>query len=1297
MVRRATEIRPAASRKRRATILLMVVGMLAMLFIIVSAYITLSRFDRVTIARFERAQTVENVVDSINALALSMMRQQLADAGGDVMAGTYGPGNTGQSADIPGYGASRFAAGLEPFFHFNPATGPAFSPNRLKDYRQIVTSVGTGANGTSPAAPTDPGWDLPPRIGDVAGPFGWFLNPAGPMFNVDPGKANDPLDYGRLARLGLADADGDGVPDASFHHTLTIQEVVNAAAGRSVRAPAAYERYSGDPTVPPNLVDELTAQWRTFADNARYVVSLKVVPHGGMVTLFSPTAAPWLPPPGMPATGGPQQPPNNRQFVYDMFRWMTMQGDNAAANSFSIDGLPANASFNLLASAASAVEPLLRRRGGALATWRDYTQGGQNQVDSARQPEVLRALEQAYPKTFVSAHGRKASGAGDPGVHQRFNLSLSEERGDANSMTGFLDSMVLPPTQPAINRTFNNYLPLRAYDRRHQMTLINNSDDLARKQYSAATIPPADADLLMPTGQLKFYLGDLTIRSHTNPNLPQSVWNADGTYNAVRGGVVVRQLARMYYDMLGGHLFPPASWSGNNADSSVSRRDQAFMLAVNTVQFAAPRLSGPNGGMDTVTYTDAQSGRTFYGYAPQPVITEVIAHFKSTGSNTWELALGVELFNPNEPTDRVNPGNDLHAINLGQFAISVGVNVALHDAKNFPPQGQFWEALLSANDGSPNFARLPGRTFMSLGVKQTGGSNDTFDNLSGPFVGTIKLGGLNTFPSNNPNAKVTLWRLGTSGWLAVDEVTLAPLAAQVDGQDSYASIFRDTQSEPFYGGNPGGNALKARWRCVAAGFEAPHVLVQDAAPQPADLARLGNEANAAWAGDASGSSVTRFGPTIPLPLMNADLNSAAMTSAQQDVKIRGVFRPNSFPTVGFLHFVPRFSHTSLPPSIQNDGAVPASVALNREWNEVGVSHRGYLLGAPSHYPVDFGHMPVFDNAQTVDGLGELAPERVGGVPWGQLVYDYFTTVNPRSASQYDVMRIPGRINVNQASFYVISGLPVIDPSVASEFGKLAALGASPALCDPAAGILLGTGAAGGPYGNVPRFDVWPMTKLPGDTSYRVGPGLSAAMVSYRDRAQLVDPSDAWIYHGAFDRNSPASNWPAYRPATAAWGDVRRGLSTPQDPKKYGFATLGELLSVKGFDQATVFPAAQAGLSETLVTPVANGGDGSGDFVKAVGFMALLDTHFLTTRSNTYTVYVTVTDRENPRASVRSQLTVDRTNMLPRLVTVVGGQFHGEPVTVSNAGVPQPVTVRSGELPEVVAQREVAYLNSTYDD
>src|SRR5262249_8528489 len=57
----------------------------------------------------------------------------------------------------------------------------------------------------------------------------------------------------------------------------------------------------------------------------------------------------------------------------------------------------------------------------------------------------------------------------------------------------------------------------------------------------------------------------------------------------------------------------------------------------------------------------------------------------------------------------------------------------------------------------------------------------------------------------------------------------------------------------------------------------------------------------------------------------------------------------------------------------------------------------------------------------------------------------------------------------------------------------------------------------------------------------------------------------------------------------------------------------------------------------------------GDFVKAISLLVLIDSQYLTTRTNTFTSYVSVIDRENPENSVRSQVTFDRSNLLPSVV------------------------------------------------
>ena len=65
---------------RRASITLMIVGLLAMLFVLVSAYITLARFDRVTIQEYGRSKNIDEAIDSINDLIRSKLREQFVDA-----------------------------------------------------------------------------------------------------------------------------------------------------------------------------------------------------------------------------------------------------------------------------------------------------------------------------------------------------------------------------------------------------------------------------------------------------------------------------------------------------------------------------------------------------------------------------------------------------------------------------------------------------------------------------------------------------------------------------------------------------------------------------------------------------------------------------------------------------------------------------------------------------------------------------------------------------------------------------------------------------------------------------------------------------------------------------------------------------------------------------------------------------------------------------------------------------------------------------------------------------------------
>jgi hypothetical protein len=443
-----------------------------------------------------------------------------------------------------------------------------------------------------------------------------------------------------------------------------------------------------------------------------------------------------------------------------------------------------------------------------------------------------------------------------------------------------------------------------------------------------------------------------------------------------------------------------------------------------------------------------------------------------------------------------------------------------------------------------------------------------------------------------------------------------------------------------------------------------------------------------------------------------------------------------------------------------------SDTLVRQWD----NHSGYSSG----YPADFGHMPVFDNTQTVVSGTYL--NAVGSLPWGLLVFDYFTTLDPLADRNVDYepdidpLRVPGRININTAPWYVLSKLALLGPD--SDYGELPVRtvppGTAPTLADPSpsfwdpfVGVMVGAGAwdgvsyttyrllateteAANPAGytagrDMPYRDA--DLQNPTDSSdlrYRLGPWLAQSAAAYRDGMQYVRYTGSVVvedgfevYAGSHLRNGAGqyrhvggalwSDGTPYRMevdlggAQNLYGPIRGRLANdpdltqPDRPDQFGLVTIGELLNVKGFDSSR----------HDELPPLATDWDGDsrtpdstvlyrGDFVRAVSLLALIYSQYLTTRSNTFTVYASVMDRENPQASVRSQVTVDRSNLLPRLSYVYSGSDATWPLVPlvldmkpigAPDGVPEtPVrTTNEGAEPRVIASEQVGYFNVRYDD
>lgn len=1370
----------ARNPRRRATILLMVVSLLALLFIIVTGFLSLARTERNTLQDVRAGDTTDTILDNARDSMLDLAAAQVDGAGvfvdpdkipnnGDEElrgAGVLAGGQAGSYAaeDIPGYRHSHHIASLEPHLQPYGAVNP-YDWQRVDDILWPSVSLLDGGDATRPTA--EPLYRLIPESDTDT--------------NADFGVFTSDNDVVRYARRPVNDADADGVPDASIIASAALTDAANAALGSSAALLGSSFSLSSlpDPDTGDSRLAAQAAAWRQWDEEARVEVAVRTVSHGGMLALSSPSLR--------DASTGQSVPAFNRQFVLDMFEGLRNPADTRtlaeAADSYRTFVSGASQSgdelFDDLAASSPDIEAYLRRGGGLLTPPLAQDLGGTTNEPFRTVPPVLSFLtgqtpgyEDSAPRlTFVpyfpnvnqapsattytrSTRYRAANNWVD--TWRPFNLGdsragLSGQNGK-NEFAAWWRAAVLDPA--AFNsQGFSDVGAFGAYTAKHLLTTVNNSDDLARKQVAGDPRLPSLNALPLDNsldstprgttyqGELKFYLGECT-------KAFELVGTGQYSYDPAVGAVLIERMARLYYDMLASH----DDWSGsrervfgipagtgegepvggeNDDLEVVTRRQQAIMLAVNTLAFAAPRDTAGNiGWIEPVYYRDFNSplelnctlGCTYLeytGYAPQPFITEAVV---ARNEGTTDKAIAVELYNPGDPY--FGPRGDTFALPLEQYAIATGQgnpNLTTGD----------WTRLSALTNLSTD--RIDGRSFFEFQVK-TGGAT---------FFTNLPEATLTTVPNTG---RVTLWRAAKarSGlverWFCIDEMTVYKegdsLPEPDTGETNWAVRARDLTPEDYFGSVPdaGGVPLPARWNMAldTRGLDDAFEENLDDTP-PTDGA--GNAATVA------GSVTVPTLPTIPLITMNAGpANDLPMFGSTYDL------RPRSFPTPGFLLFVPRYTHVQ---RVQNAVGVPQVGSPQPMSVILADLFENKYDSNTSDVPADFGHMPIFDNRQAVAPGSYL--ERVGKLPWGLLVFDYFTTVNPE-APGVDPLRVPGRINVNTAPWHVLAVLPMLGPELTTgelpirktAVGSLpTAADPSPAFWNPENGMLVGLGTdvvngrlrsrllardqdfvnqLGVPYG----FDT---TR----GLYRLGPWLAQSAAGYRDGLQILPAAIAnvtWAaYIDSFLRNSDdepvidgqptGTKLTRYRPDL--YGDKAgetkvehgvRGEAVPNRdtdgdqsslevadrPTHNGFVSVGEFLNAKGLDSSRPDTLELlAGPNQTVL--------GQGDFVKAVSIMVLLDSQYLTTRSNTFTTYATVMDRRDPSRSVRSQVTFDRSNTLPQLVygpaNIAGLSADRQPLVplasdtdVATPGLETPVRHQPrGSRPEILVERRGAYFSS----
>jgi hypothetical protein len=367
-----------------------------------------------------------------------------------------------------------------------------------------------------------------------------------------------------------------------------------------------------------------------------------------------------------------------------------------------------------------------------------------------------------------------------------------------------------------------------------------------------------------------------------------------------------------------------------------------------------------------------------------------------------------------------------------------------------------------------------------------------------------------------------------------------------------------------------------------------------------------------------------------------DITNEELRPVQVDFANAGTYA-ESFPTTGSLLLLMRYANRALPSRFDypDDINKPLPLAFTASlyepvrarilvynWEEEPLtgltSYQGLVLDPSA--AIDNGRLPIFDPqylhrsppTSTPPGL----PGELDTLPWGQLIFDYFTALPLDGYGPYDNpdddpdwepsdsakprveqtgLRVHGRVNLNAAPWKVLAGVPMIPTKdLPYPFREKIA-----------------------EYAFLPPDD-----DADRDKATPIGDSLAKALVAYREARELTNSyqaqgDDVWTTgdYGKDAAQTPgAGNSPAPQP-TRAWNvnlpDMRRGT---------GFMSVGELASVR-HPEATRDPT--TGISYYRV----DGGFVTGfaadeDFVGAAAILIAMG-DWVSVRSNVFTLYGTL--------------------------------------------------------------------------
>lgn len=619
-----------------------------------------------------------------------------------------------------------------------------------------------------------------------------------------------------------------------------------------------------------------------------------------------------------------------------------------------------------------------------------------------------------------------------------------------------------------------------------------------------------------------------------------------------------------------------------------ARAVQAAMLAANFIDYVdnndtPTRVEVIDDNGNPVFGTDGVTPLAVYGFERQPFITEVYVYAKDSPSylqggpvEQSSAIIAIELYNPYE-SPIVLSDYELTDLSTDPLILDHEINLT-------PLERLSFESLASY----PNGGQIPAKSYATFYSKYC-----------------------TTAPVSQANAQL---QLGSE--FGIDDSSVIALVRELDDGSGSNTVPVIVDTMVFDSADP--RVMHDDGSALAGGAD------------PELKAPLGD-------GEIRAISVQRdttanfWRWTVPVATRTWQLGEASLgadnRTANDQSELTSVYPVHldtsneqkfakAFPTTGSMLLVSRMAHVyDKVASPKSNPSSQLTTAFNRVHSALlGVTSQGDRNILGEFDQIDNGRLPVFGVRPSVaqprerELPAQIVPGQVEGMdtlPWGQLVFDYFTAIpfvpcanggvgfppDPTCNRDYpkvdqEGMRVHGRININTASQHVLANLPMLDEAL------------------------------------LPLSYRAELSEVLGRNRPTLGENLARAIVAYREARNRwwsgVTPTNIGDYESA---RSPYSGG---------------GMAEFRPRLGYGFLTVGELLNVRVptsvmFDSinpvgSTVGMDASAGVA--LPDDATADGYPIASFEHSIANMVALE-DWVTTRSHVFTIYGVIRGAHQP--------------------------------------------------------------------